>query len=732
MKYCDVIIPIYNAYEATVECIESVIKNTEFTKNKLYLINDKSPDEKIKPMLEKYSKKYNFINFIDNEINLGFVGTVNKGMKISNNDVVLLNSDTVVTKNWLKKLMDCAYSEPNVATVTPLSNNATLVSVPNGLQRNEMPENMSLDEYANLIEKIAYNERNELPTSHGFCVYIRRNVIENIGYFDEESFGKGYGEENDFSYRCLDYGYINLLCDDTIVFHKEKQSFKQTRNEVLDEHMKILKKRYPVYTTRTETWCEKFPIKHICENIKYEMQLNNRKNILYVIHDFSNYKNNVGGTTIHILDMINSLRDKYNFHVLAPENNIYKLYSFFENEESVLNFEAIDRCTGINTYNKNYKKMVEQIIDGFRIDTLHIHHMINHYFDIIDVAKNKGVHTMITLHDFYSICPTINLLYMNEKYCPRLKEKNCEKCLKMKTPLNNNIVPVWQDNWRKFLKKFDEVIVPSDNTKEELSKIYDDIKIKVIEHGIDLKKTDYEPSLDNDIINIAFVGVMSLHKGGKILEELIKNTKNSKIKYHLFGDSEFKSLKKNKTNYIFHGRYKREELPNLLKENKINLICSFSIWAETYSYTLTEEIASGVPVISFDIGAVADRIIKNKFGYVIKLESSIQDIIDEFDKIIDDKKGYNEIVNNIKKYKIKTVKEMTDEYIDYYDTKDKIKISNKTINELKHIIKNAYGVKESLNYIEADRIMNSLRWKLVSKIDLPDSVKKVVRKVIRR
>ena len=56
----------------------------------------------------------------------------------------------------------------------------------------------------------------------------------------------------------------------------------------------------------------------------------------------------------------------------------------------------------------------------------------------------------------------------------------------------------------------------------------------------------------------------------------------------------------------------------------------------------------------------------------------------------------------------------------------------RTINELKHIIKNAYGIKESLNYIEADRIMNSLRWKLVSKIDLPDSIKKVVRKVIKR
>lgn len=732
MKCCDVIIPVYNAYDATVECIESVIKNTEFISNKLYLINDKSPDKNIKPMLEKYAKKYKFIEFVDNKENLGFVGTVNKGMKLSTNDVVLLNSDTVVTKRWLKKLIDYAYSQPNVATVTPLSNNATLVSVPEGLKRNELPENISLDDYADLVEKVSYNEKSELPTGHGFCLYIRREVLNKVGYFDEESFGKGYGEENDFSYRCLDYGYINLLCDNTIIFHKEGQSFENTRNEVLEAHMKILKERYPVYTKKSETWCESFPIKHICENIKYEMELNNRKNILYVIHDFSNYKNNVGGTTIHIIDMINSLRKYYNFHVLAPENNIYKIYSFFETEERVTKCDSIDRFVGIQTYNYKYRKMVEDIIDGFRIDTIHIHHMIDHYFDIIDVAKEKKVYTMITLHDFYSLCPTINLLYMDEKYCPRIDKKDCEKCLKNKTLLKNNVISVWRDNWKEFLSKFDKVIVPSNNTKEELEKAYDTIKIEVIEHGIDLKKSDYIPTLDQDEINIAFVGVLSLHKGGKILESLIKNTTNRKIKYHLFGDSDFKSLKKSKANYIYHGRYKRENLPKLLKENKINLICSFSIWAETYSYTLTEEIASGVPVLSFDVGAVADRIETNKFGYTMKLGSSIDEIKVEIEKIIKDKEKYNEVIENIRKYRIKTVDEMSTEYRKYYDKKEKRELTEKSAEKLRKIIKNTYDVKESLNYMEATRIMNSLRWKLVSKLDLPDGVKKLVKKVIKR
>lgn len=732
MHYCDIIIPIYNAYDATIECIESVIKYTKFTKNKLYLINDKSTDNKIVPLLKKYKEKYEFIEFIDNKENLGFVGTVNKGMKTSKNDVVLLNSDTVVTNNWLDKLIECAYSQPNVATVTPLSNNATLVSVPKGLSRNELPENISLEDYADLIEKSSYDEKREIPTGHGFCLYIRRDVLEKVGYFDEESFGKGYGEENDFCYRCLDYGYTNLLCDNTIVFHKESQSFTNTRNEVLNKHMKILKERYPIYTKRTEIWCEKFPISHICENINYELQLHNRKNILYLIHDFCDIKTNIGGTTLHIMDLINSLRNKYNFHILAPENNIYKMYSFFENEEIITKFDSVDDFTGIPTYNKKYRKMIEDIIDGFRIDTLHIHHMINHYFDIVDVAKEKGVYSMITLHDFYSICPTINLLYKDEKYCPRLKNKDCKECLKNKTNLRDDIIPTWQENWNKFLLKFDKVIVPSDNTKKEINNIYKKVKIDSIEHGINIEKSDYIPNLEQKEINIAFVGVLSVHKGAKVLEALIKNTKNSNIKYHLFGDSDFSVLKKNKKNYIYHGRYKREELPKLMKDNKINLICSFSIWAETYSYTLTEELASGVPVLSFDVGAVADRILANKVGYVIKLDSSTDEIINSINNIIQDKKNYNNIVNNIKKYKIKTTDEMAKEYIKYYETKKLKELTNNSAQKLRDIILNAYGVKESLNYIETSKIINSLRWKIVSRIELPDGMKRVVKKVIRR
>ena len=215
----DIIIPIYNAFDFVKKCIETVIEHTDLTQHTLLLVNDKSTDERILPLLNSFIKENQSLNIIliDNKDNQGFVRTVNIGMQYSHHDVVLLNSDTEVTRNWLSKIQNCAYSKPAVATVTPLSNNATLASVPIFLAENTIPPGLSVEEYADIVEKCSMNLFPDIPTAHGFCMYIKREAIDDLGLFDEETFGKGYGEENDFSYRCLQAGYRHLLCDNTYI-----------------------------------------------------------------------------------------------------------------------------------------------------------------------------------------------------------------------------------------------------------------------------------------------------------------------------------------------------------------------------------------------------------------------------------------------------------------------------------------------------------------------------------
>lgn len=142
----DIIVPIYNAFDDVRVCIESVIQHTDLSNHRLLLINDRSTDSRILPFLKQAIEDNKSLNIVlkENIENLGFVGTVNVGMGASENDVVLLNSDTKVTARWLEKIQKCAYSKNGVATVTPLSNNATLASVPDFLIENEIPADTTL------------------------------------------------------------------------------------------------------------------------------------------------------------------------------------------------------------------------------------------------------------------------------------------------------------------------------------------------------------------------------------------------------------------------------------------------------------------------------------------------------------------------------------------------------------------------------------------------------------
>ena len=723
MKRCDIVVPVYNAYEALIECLETVIKNTNLLENGLIIINDKSTDQRISLYLLDFKSKHKDLNIeiLENSTNLGFVKTVNKGMKYSNNDVLLLNSDTEVPENWLENIKKTAYSAPKIATVTTLSNNATLTSVPVAFEKNSLPGDMTFQEYASLVSKCAYKKIVELPTAHGFCMYIKRDALDEIGYFDE-AFGKGYGEENDFSFRALERGYRNVLCDNVIVLHKESQSFSDTKKKLIEEHNKILKSKYLFYETKLEEWCMNNPISYIGTNISYNVLLKKRPNILVIIHDFDSL---VGGTTLHVRDIINGLKDKFNFHVLGFSEGGYKLYSILEDNEYITPLKTISKNALLPRYNEEYKEMVSNIVEIFGISGIHIHHMMNHYFDLIDIKKKYNLKMIVTLHDFYAICPTINMMY-NNTYCGSLKDKNCSICLKNNLNLSTNILDSWHEDFKRLFLSSNLVIVPSEDTKNKINHVYD-TKLTVIEHGVDLVKSDYVPDINDNKLNVAYIGALSVNKGLYVFEDLIKATKNKNITYHLFGISAYDRLHKNKKNFINHGKYKREDIPKLLKENNIDLVCFFQIWPETYSYTVSEAINANVPIITYDIGAGAYRVKENKLGWNIEVGSDSKKIIEELNKVLLNKEEYNQVVNNIKNYNLKSIKEMLKEYENIY--KD-FEYRDVDYQEIANILKDNCN-DSNLAKGKLELILNSTRWKLINKINFSSTTTNFIRKLIK-
>ena len=732
----DIIVPIYNAYEYTEECIKSVIRNTDLTKHTLVLINDKSPDEKILPMLLKYKNENTDkqIVVLDNEQNLGFVKTVNKGMKYSENDVILLNSDTEVTKKWVEKIQECAYSNKYIATVTPLTNNGTICSVPNFGIDNELPENITLDEYGDMIEKISKNRYPELTTGNGFCMYIKRDVINELGLFDDETFGKGYGEENDFCYRALDHGYTNVLCDNTFIYHKGTQSFKKenltaSRAALIEEHMNLLRKKHPIYVQKTDNFIANNPLRDIQENVNLNILLYDKKRILYLVNEWEENMEMTGGTSLHLKDIIlaNNKNNIASF-VLAPDKydlSRFKLYLYTEKyAKEIANYKTDINQYGQITYTNNkYKEMIENIFDSFKIDILHVHHFLFQTFDAIDIAKERNIYSIITLHDLYMICPSINMVY-KDIYCEYDKQKDCSKCLNIRYGVNSNILENWRKTCKNVLEKFDKIIVPSENTKNIFQKTYKDLEFEVVEHGVNIINVKNETEKIEKTFNVAFVGAMAIHKGGNILKDLIKINDNTNIKIHLFGKSEINELTKSKRNYINHGPYKRGELPQLLIDNNIDLVCIFATWPETYSYTLTECYMAHVPVLTFDIGAVGDRVKKDDLGWTIEFNTKSSKILEKISEISNNNAEYKKKKENFKNYEFKSIEEMQKYYQDLYKN---INVENNTKTADVYKFMDYRGKTREFDFEQYqalyghvihryEKMRNSLIWRIAKKV----------------
>lgn len=238
-----VIVPVYNAIGPLGRCLESLSCNLP-DNSQVLLINDLSPDADIAPLLQRYAQENNW-ELQSNTENLGFVKTANIGLKQASSHAVLLNSDTQVTPGWLQRMTRAVESQATIATVTPWTNNGEIVSLPRFCKSNNIPADP--DAVAAVIATAGTVGYPELPTAVGFCMLISANAMQAIGYFDEQSFGLGYGEENDYSRRAIAAGMQNILCDDAFVCHQGNQSFGPRGLAPGDESMQRLLSRHPDY-----------------------------------------------------------------------------------------------------------------------------------------------------------------------------------------------------------------------------------------------------------------------------------------------------------------------------------------------------------------------------------------------------------------------------------------------------------------------------------------------------
>jgi GT2 family glycosyltransferase/glycosyltransferase involved in cell wall biosynthesis len=245
----DVVVCVRDALDDLRLCLWSLTHKTD-RPFRLIVVDDGSAEE-TREYLEELARSLPAMKLIRRDDSPhGYTLAANAGLRASSGDyVILLNSDTVVSHEWLRRIVSYGERHEHVGILGPLSNAASHQSVPElrhegRWSTNPLPDWLTVDGAALAVQRDAPRVDARLPFLNGFCYVIKRAVLEAVGLLDEESFPDGYCEENDYSQRARDAGFELAVVDDAYVYHAKSRSFGTAGRE------ELAKRNYQIFRSK--------------------------------------------------------------------------------------------------------------------------------------------------------------------------------------------------------------------------------------------------------------------------------------------------------------------------------------------------------------------------------------------------------------------------------------------------------------------------------------------------
>lgn len=618
---CDVVIPVYKGLEETRKCLESVYETVSRNQTRfaIQVINDASPEPELVQYLEKEAEDGK-ITLIQNLDNVGFVATVNRGFCLhSNRHVILLNSDTEVFHNWVDRLLQPFQRENRIATVTPFSNNATICSYPAMDAENLVPQDASAAHLDQLFAKHNEGRAHEVPTGVGFCMAVNRKCLDAIGYFDEELFGKGYGEENDFCQRAILEGWRNLHLCDTYVYHKGSVSFETEKNPLIDQALAVLFDHFPNYQHDIDEYLSRDPARD--NRLAVDLARINafpKERILCITNSRR------GGTQQHIEEL--ALQNPQQGRLLLrPREKQPQHYDFyFLPERKRVNLPP----DGITIH------QIPDFCQEFGITLLEYHQLVDQPRKIMEVPAQTGLPYTFIAHDYFTFCPQISLSLKDGTFCgvPELEE--CEKCFHKRRVERIRNVKEWRDSTEQFLSGAEKVTTPSIAAAKYFAQIFKGLEVQAIPHKeLEPEVVESEPQWRGESgqeLTIGVLGALSRIKGADCLEKAAVDAAKRKlpIRFVLIGYGYRTLLSEPDAKLLTTGAYKHHQIQSLMKKHEIDAVWFTAQWPETYSYTLSQAMSGDYPIIAPDIGAFPERLENRKLSLILPWDLTVNEVND--------------------------------------------------------------------------------------------------------
>jgi len=335
-----------------------------------------------------------------------------------------------------------------------------------------------------------------------------------------------------------------------------------------------------------------------------------------------------GGANTYLHDYLNKLSGVI---IIIQSRNLsksalVKVYNLPNNVEQIFRV----KLTLANLATLNYKEVIINHL-------LFMHNTSVAVTDLLELVSSVKSPLTIMINDYYYLCPSVNLLDYNNKFCNLPDAATCNNCLNSFVPQSYaydyiqlhaiSDIKKWRNKFYALLDYATKIVVPSVYTADLFCGVYKEFYAKTVAitpsvQPISFHAKNTANATQDTTINIAILGKIDAHKGAYIVYELaqLAITQQLPIRFIVIGNIiPYKRL----SNLQVTGQYTQAQLPKLVADYKIHAFIIPSICPETYSYTTEESLSFNLPVLVFNIGAHAPRVASYKYGHVIDKISAV-------------------------------------------------------------------------------------------------------------
>ncbi|KMO32156.1 hypothetical protein VQ03_26480 [Methylobacterium tarhaniae] len=598
------IVPVYNGLADLKACLASLLPQLAPGRVRALVVDDASPDPDVTRYLDALAaEQHPGLTVLRNRENLGFIGTVNGGLALlePGEDCILVNADTVLAPRALEKLARACHRGPGIASATPLSNNATILGFP-GMPEAQGPLLGLGPEAIDAALEAASPQPVTIPTGVGFCLYLNRQALDEVGGLSPE-WGRGYCEEVDWCLTARDLGWIHVAATDTYVEHEGSVSFgKSERLAILERNHARLVALYPEYQDEIDAFIGADPLGALRLTVLATLLARHFKRLtLHVAHGF-------GGGATRYIDQVRGLdRGKdHEIGQLAPVGGRLRL-----------SLDAAGATVDLRP-DELFSLLDALEAAGLAID-LHLNARFGYASAFLDRLLAGRWPYVVMLHDFQWYCPKVHLVDGRNFYCEEPPADICRHCtvggVFYDYADQNALMGGGLDGWlatnERILRGARRLVAPSHDTAERYARRLGLTGIAVVPHPEAAPPAPARARRERTgAVRVALVGGIGAHKGFELMVALAERAARERrpIAFTVIGNVADRRRVEGLGNLTVTGTYDPEDLPRLLAEADPDYVFLSSVWPETYSYVLSEVWAAGYPVVTFDIGAPAERI----------------------------------------------------------------------------------------------------------------------------